>query len=136
MIIGLVLRMGFFGIVKLVLWVVLIDCILVGLFISTIYWYVANRYLIANPKSNLDVEWAYCFDVHLNAVLPLLTILHIGQLPFLNGTISKIQEFFFKIKFVFLFSIRWNNEFSLLFRWEYCLGDCSWLLYLHPLSWL
>ena len=98
--------MGFFGIVKLVLWVVLIDCILVGLFISTIYWYVANRYLIANPKSNLDVEWAYCFDVHLNAVLPLLTILHIGQLPFLNGTINKIQEFFFKIKFVFLFSIR------------------------------
>ena len=46
--------------------------------------YVANRYLIANPKSNIDVEWAYCFDVHLNAVLPLLTILHVVQLPFLN----------------------------------------------------
>ncbi len=92
--------MGFFGIVKLVLWVVLVDCVLVGLLISTIYWfvfmfkdvlssqfssrYVSNRYLIANPKSNIDVEWAYCFDVHLNAVLPLLTILHVGQLPFLN----------------------------------------------------
>ncbi|CAF1370699.1 unnamed protein product [Adineta ricciae] len=84
-IIGLVLGMGFFGIIKLVLWVVLVDCVLVGLLISTIYWYIANRYLIANPKSNLDVEWAYCFDVHLNAVLPLLTILHIGQLPFLNS---------------------------------------------------
>jgi hypothetical protein len=83
-VIGVVLGMGFFGIIKLVLWVVLVDCVLVGLLISTIYWYVANRYLIANPKSNLDVEWAYCFDVHLNAVLPLLTILHIGQLPFLN----------------------------------------------------
>ena len=46
--------------------------------------YVANRYLLANPKSNIDVEWAYCFDVHLNAVLPLLAILHVGQLPFLN----------------------------------------------------
>jgi hypothetical protein len=85
LVIGLVLGMGFFGIVKLILWVVLVDCVLVGLLISTIYWYVANRYLIANPKSNIDVEWAYCFDVHLNAVLPLLTILHVGQLPFLNS---------------------------------------------------
>lgn len=115
-VIGLVLGIGFFGIIKLILWVVLIDCVLVGLFVSTIYWfvflkialsfgplptfirfalftfsilydsrYVSNRYLLANPKSNLDVEWAYCFDVHLNAVLPLLAILHVVQLPFLNS---------------------------------------------------
>lgn len=83
-IIGLVLGLGFVGVIKLVLWVVLIDCVLVGIFISTIYWYVANRYLIADPKSNLDVEWGYCFDVHLNAVVPLLAILHVVQLPFLN----------------------------------------------------
>ncbi|CAF1618680.1 unnamed protein product [Rotaria magnacalcarata] len=83
-IIGVVLGMGFFGIVKLVLWVVLVDCVLVGLLISTIYWYIANRHLISNPKSSIDVEWAYCFDVHLNAVLPLLAILHVGQLPFFN----------------------------------------------------
>ncbi|CAF1600687.1 unnamed protein product, partial [Didymodactylos carnosus] len=36
-IIGLVLGLGFFGIIKLVLWVVLIDCVLVGILISTIY---------------------------------------------------------------------------------------------------
>ncbi|CAF1562960.1 unnamed protein product, partial [Didymodactylos carnosus] len=36
-IIGLVLGIGYFGIVKLVLWVVLVDCVLVGLLISTIY---------------------------------------------------------------------------------------------------
>jgi len=39
-VIGIVLGMGFFGIVKLVLWVVLVDCVLVGLLISTIYWFV------------------------------------------------------------------------------------------------
>jgi len=39
-VIGVVLGMGFFGIIKLVLWVVLVDCVLVGLLISTIYWFV------------------------------------------------------------------------------------------------
>jgi hypothetical protein len=32
--------MGFFGIIKLVLWVVVVDCVLVGLLIATIYWFV------------------------------------------------------------------------------------------------
>ncbi len=72
-----------FNLFKFVLWVVLIDCIGVGLLIASIYWYVANKFLLKNPKSNLDVEWAYCFDVHLNAFLPLLTVLHVFQLPFL-----------------------------------------------------
>ena len=41
-VIGLVLGIGFFGIIKLILWVVLVDCVLVGLFVSTIYWYVCH----------------------------------------------------------------------------------------------
>jgi len=40
--------------------------------------------LIAPPRGQ-DVEWGYAFDVHLNAFFPLLMILHLFQLPFLNG---------------------------------------------------
>ena len=37
------------------------------------------------PTQGQDVEWGYAFDVHLNAFFPLLMILHLFQLPFLNG---------------------------------------------------
>jgi len=45
-----------------------------------------NRYLIVQPPRGQDVEWGYCFDIHLNAFFPLLMILHFFQLPFLNCT--------------------------------------------------
>jgi hypothetical protein len=77
------MRLTFFNILKLIVWVVLIDCIGVGILIASVYWYLTNRFLLKNNKSNQDVEWAYCFDVHLNAFLPLLVILHFFQLPFL-----------------------------------------------------
>lgn len=80
---GLVMSLSFFNLIKFVIWVVLVDCIGIGLLIASIYWYISNRFLLKNANSNQDVEWAYCFDVHLNACLPLLTILHVFQLPFL-----------------------------------------------------
>lgn len=78
-----------FNIFKFAIWVVFVDCIGVGLLIASLYWYISNRFLLKNPKSNLDVEWAYCFDVHLNAFFPLLVILHVFQLPFI---ISKLNS--------------------------------------------
>jgi phosphatidylserine synthase len=84
---------------------------------------VANRYLIANPKSNVDVEWAYCFDVHLNAVLPLLTILHVGQLPFLNCK-QKMNNYN-SISLCFFFFIAFAVNTSFL----YCLvGNTVWVI--------
>ena len=77
-----------FNIFKFAIWVVFVDCIGVGLLIASLYWYISNRFLLKNTKSNLDVEWAYCFDVHLNAFFPLLVILHVFQLPFI---ISKFK---------------------------------------------
>jgi len=47
--------------------------------------YLTNHHLILQPPRGQDVEWAFCFDVHLNAFFPLLMILHLFQLPFLNG---------------------------------------------------
>ena len=47
--------------------------------------FITNRYLMAMTSQDQDVEWGYCFDVHLNAFFPILMILHFFQLPFLNG---------------------------------------------------
>ncbi|PAA83171.1 hypothetical protein BOX15_Mlig002281g2, partial [Macrostomum lignano] len=81
---GLVLRLSFLETLKLMLWIVCIDCIGVGVVIATIFWLLANRvYRLPGSAPALQVEWAYAFDVHLNAFFPLLVILHLIQLPFL-----------------------------------------------------
>lgn len=74
---GLVLRMSFLQYVTLFLYVVFVDCVLTGIIISSVLWYLCNKYLL-KPGVNQDnkVEWAYCFDVHLNAMFPSLVILH------------------------------------------------------------
>jgi hypothetical protein len=82
------MQLSFIGLIEFILWVVFIDCIGVGVLIASLYWYVSNRFLIRNATSNQDVEWAYCFDVHLNAFLPLLLVLHLFQLPFLMSKMS------------------------------------------------
>lgn len=65
------------------LYVIFIDCIGIGLVIATCFWFVTNTFM--KPKSNpQDVEWAYCFDIHLNAFFPPLVLLHFFQLFFEN----------------------------------------------------
>ncbi|XP_006712466.1 protein unc-50 homolog isoform X1 [Homo sapiens] len=84
---GFVLDMGFFETIKLLLWVVLIDCVGVGLLIATLMWFISNKYLVKRQSRDYDVEWGYAFDVHLNAFYPLLVILHFIQLFFINHVI-------------------------------------------------
>ncbi|XP_014674197.1 PREDICTED: protein unc-50 homolog isoform X2 [Priapulus caudatus] len=91
---SLVLRLGFFGFVKFMLWVVFIDCIGVGLMIASIFWFLTNRYLVRPTHTGQDVEWGYCFDVHLNAFFPLLMILHVFQLIFLKHFIAVEPDWF------------------------------------------
>ncbi|KAK7097622.1 protein unc-50 homolog [Littorina saxatilis] len=81
---SLVLGLGFVGLIKFLLWVIFVDCIGVGLLIATLLWFVTNKKMLINPPRGQDVEWAYAFDVHLNAFFPLLMILHFFQLPLLN----------------------------------------------------
>ncbi|XP_006010677.1 protein unc-50 homolog isoform X1 [Latimeria chalumnae] len=85
---ALVLEMGFIEMIKLLLWVVFIDCVGVGLLISTLMWVISNKYLIKHPGKDYDVEWGYAFDVHLNAFYPLLVILHFIQLFFIRHVIN------------------------------------------------
>ncbi|GLH02761.1 Protein unc-50 homolog [Gryllus bimaculatus] len=89
---AVVLKLGFWGFIKFLLYVVFVDCIGVGLLIATFFWFISNRYLIKPSCRDQDVEWGYAFDVHLNAFFPLLIILHVFQLFFYNVLIS--QEWF------------------------------------------
>uniref|UniRef100_G3PPP5 Unc-50 inner nuclear membrane RNA binding protein n=1 Tax=Gasterosteus aculeatus aculeatus TaxID=481459 RepID=G3PPP5_GASAC len=91
---GLVLDMGVLETLKLLLWVVFVDCIGVGLLISTLMWVISNKYLLKQPSRNFDVEWGYAFDVHLNAFYPLLVILHFLQLFFINHIVVINSDWF------------------------------------------
>lgn len=76
------LKLPFLGFLKFLLWVVFVDCIGVGLVIASLFWLFCNRYLRISTAYDPGqrVEWAYAFDVHLNAFFPLLLILHVIQL--------------------------------------------------------
>ncbi|RXM27316.1 Protein unc-50-like [Acipenser ruthenus] len=89
-----VLGMGFLEMIKLLLWVVFIDCIGVGLLISTLMWVISNKYLMKQQSKDYDVEWGYAFDVHLNAFYPLLVILHFIQLFFINHIVFINHDWF------------------------------------------
>ncbi|KAJ8297618.1 hypothetical protein KUTeg_003311 [Tegillarca granosa] len=84
---SVVLQIHFIGFLKFIIWVVFVDCIGVGLLIATLL--ITNKYMISAPPRGQDVEWAYAFDVHLNAFFPLLMILHLFQLVFINALIYR-----------------------------------------------
>jgi len=84
-----VLGVGFFQFIKFLFYVIFIDCIGVGLLIATLMWAISNKYMLKPTCQDLDVEWGYCFDVHLNAFFPLLVILHFVQLFFYHILISQ-----------------------------------------------
>lgn len=86
---AIVLRLSIVGFFKFLIWVVFVDCIAVGICVATLFWYLTNHHLILQPPRGQDVEWAFCFDVHLNAFFPLLMTLHLFQLPFLNAFINQ-----------------------------------------------
>ncbi|VDK76130.1 unnamed protein product [Litomosoides sigmodontis] len=69
------IHLSFIGFIAFFLWVIFVDCIGVGIIIATILWFMSNRFL--RRIDDQDVEWAYCFDVHLNAFFPMLMLLHV-----------------------------------------------------------
>uniref|UniRef100_A0A915J381 Unc-50-like protein n=1 Tax=Romanomermis culicivorax TaxID=13658 RepID=A0A915J381_ROMCU len=69
-----ILDLSFIGFLKFFFWVVFVDCIITGLIIATFNWFLTNTFLRVDKDQ--DVEWGYCFDVHLNAFFPILIFLH------------------------------------------------------------
>ena len=78
---SLILKLSFWSFIKFLFYVSFIDCIGVGLIVATCFWLFTNKFLIKNRSStNDDVEWAFSFDVHLNAFFPPLVIIHCFQM--------------------------------------------------------
>ncbi|XP_051174007.1 protein unc-50 homolog [Leptopilina boulardi] len=82
---AIVLGLGFFQFLAFLFYVIIVDCIGIGVIVASLFWFVTNRYLRIDKTQ--DVEWGYCFDIHLNAFFPPLIILHFVQLFLYNGFI-------------------------------------------------
>lgn len=103
-----VLRLTVGQFFKFLLFVVFVDCIGIGVLVASLFWLIANTVL--KPYSSLtDVEWAFSFDIHLNAFYPPLILLHFIQLIFYNGLIN--HEWFISVFF--------GNTFWLLATFYY-----------------
>ncbi|KAI8139685.1 UNC-50 [Fennellomyces sp. T-0311] len=83
---GLVYGLGTMGILRAMLFMVLVDFILVGSLVATFSWFVTNRFLTHNHMAHAvdqQVEWAYAFDVHCNSFFPLFLVLYVLQFCFM-----------------------------------------------------
>lgn len=117
------LELTFLEFVKLLIWVIFIDCIGFGLLVAGILSFVVNKYLRfpGGEKHNESVEFGYAFDVHLNAFFPLLIILHIIQLLYipLAHVVPFIGRFFgntlWLIAFIYYFYITFLGYSALPF---------------------
>lgn len=69
------------GYVLALLWAVIGDGLVTALIVATVMW-VGVRYGLkkSGSKQPAPVEWSYCFDVHLNAMFPLIIIVYTIQL--------------------------------------------------------
>ncbi|CAM5078149.1 unnamed protein product [Eretmochelys imbricata] len=133
---GFVLDMGFFQTIKLLLWVVFIDCVGVGLLIATLMWFISNKYLVKRQSRDYDVEWGYAFDVHLNAFYPLLVILHFIQLFFINYVISTASFMgYFVGNTVWLIAIGYYIYVTFLGYSGLANHSSSWLWFTAPGQW-
>ncbi|KZV87010.1 UNC-50 protein [Exidia glandulosa HHB12029] len=58
------------------------DFLLPGIVVATALWLIGNRVLLQPPAHDAasTVEWAYAFDVHINAFFPLFLWLYLAQL--------------------------------------------------------
>lgn len=73
-------------------YVIFIDCILCGIIMASILWFIFNKYM-REDQSKGNVEWGFAFDVHLNAFYPPLIILHFVQLFLYHAIIA--PDYFF-----------------------------------------
>ncbi|KAI9061610.1 UNC-50-like protein, partial [Trametes sanguinea] len=75
---------GFWGAIELAFLMIFRDFFLGGIVVATIIWFFANRVLLSPPShstpEDAKVEWAYAFDVHTNAFVPLYLTLYFAQL--------------------------------------------------------
>lgn len=55
-----------------------------------LFRFLSNKYLLKpGVPEDSKVEWGYCFDVHLNALFPLLVLLHGIMILLYHGNFYK-----------------------------------------------
>ena len=74
---GIVMGVGLWDIIELILWVTFVDFIFFGMIVASSMYFLCNKYLSLN--NNNELEWAYCFDIHINAFFAVFIILHMAQ---------------------------------------------------------
>ncbi|ORZ16699.1 UNC-50 family-domain-containing protein [Lobosporangium transversale] len=83
---GLVYGHGMMGILRMMLYMVFVDFVVIGLIVATICWTIANRFLtrVSVYSTDQTVEWQYAFDIHCNAFMPVIALLYIIQMVFMK----------------------------------------------------
>ncbi|KAI8846175.1 UNC-50 [Chytridium lagenaria] len=83
---GIAYGLGFGGILKNILYMVIVDFLVVGFVVSTLIWLFSNRFLIQHHvhSSDQSVEWAYAFDIHCNSFFPAFLITYVLQFFFIR----------------------------------------------------
>ncbi|CDO52849.1 similar to Saccharomyces cerevisiae YKR030W GMH1 Golgi membrane protein of unknown function [Geotrichum candidum] len=83
---GLAYASGVMGILKLMLYMVLVDFFATGIIIATAGWFLANKFLKQSKRGLMnsiggegELEWNYCFDVHCNSFLVIWLCLYVIQ---------------------------------------------------------
>lgn len=106
---GLVIGLGMIGILRAMLFMVIVDFVLVGSIVATFTWFVTNKFLCQNNIMTNDqrVEWAYAFDIHCNSFFPLFLILYIVQFFFLPLLIKNNWICLITSNFIYLVSVTW-----------------------------
>ncbi|GAN07871.1 UNC-50-like protein [Mucor ambiguus] len=107
---GFTYHLGTYGIIKTILSMLCIDFLLFGAMISTFTWYISNKFLIQNANTYAvaqQVEWAYAFDVHCNAFIPVYLILYVIQLFFLPLILKENWISMFIGNFMYCVALIW-----------------------------
>ncbi|KAK3832669.1 MAG: UNC-50 family-domain-containing protein [Linnemannia elongata] len=83
---GLVYGHGMIGILRMILYMVFVDFVVIGVIVATVCWAIANRFLARASVYSTDqsVEWQYAFDIHCNAFMPVIVLLYIIQMVFMK----------------------------------------------------
>lgn len=119
---SITLQLPFYSFIKFLFFVIFVDCIGIGLIVATGFWLFTNKFLRNRSLSNELVEWAFSFDIHLNAFFPPLVIIHFFQI-LIYSIITDHEHFtarlfantLFMIAIVYYFYITFIGYSSLLY---------------------
>jgi hypothetical protein len=133
-------------ILKMILYVAIVDFLLLAIVVATITWFVANHFMMASSSSGSivggahgragsssflvkqHVEWLYAFDVHCNSFFPAFLILHVLQfllIPIILHSPSLVSTILSNGIFLFAFAY---------YHYITCLGFTA-LPFLHNTHW-